>query len=552
MGTLLNRGLFLLILASGLSVACQANLDPAASSNPLPVVRRVVMAVPPPRQEHLVPRNGDQTSAFQVRPVYEYLIGIDPESGKFTPHLATAWNLEPDGLSFRFKLRQGVPFHRGYGEFSSKDVVFSHEQFVREDSAHSNSASFRLEVAGVTPINDYEVVYRLARPFSAFLNVLSEQQGNIGDQVSKAHHEAVGEPTNFEQQLVGTGPYQSLERSQGSYVRFERVPYQHWRVAPDFPEFEFRWVNENSTRLAALLAHEVHLSSVPEEQLGVARASGMQVIEGRVPGQRTYIRYFGPNFQDATKNWAFPDSPLLDVRVRRAFSKAIDRDALNKAFFGGKAVLMHNAHQIPSREGWNPDWVTRFPEEYGYNPSAARALLAEAGYGPAKPLTTNLFLTKETRGLPASLDLTEAIGSYLRAVGVEVNLIPIEDAVKTAGTTPPFKWDNHMDLDITAADLFASIQVKNSGLRPRLAGFATPEMDAVYTRFLREMDDRKRDDLARQWGDLHYNSHASLPLFWISATITVDPAVVADYVWPGSFTGTWSHVEYIRAAAPPR
>ena len=75
----------------------------------------------------------------------------------------------------------------------------------------------------------------------------------------------------------------------------------------------------------------------------------------------------------------------MDIRVRKAFSKAVDRDQLNEAYFGGSAVPMYNAHQNPSREGWDPSWVTRFPDEYGYDPEAGEGAAGGSGLWPQQP-----------------------------------------------------------------------------------------------------------------------------------------------------------------------
>ena len=516
-----------------------------------PKVKRVVMAVTPPSFEFSAPRMGGQPQAFQLRPVYEYLIGIDAETGGFVPELATEWNLEPDGLSFRFKLREGVQFQRDYGEFTAADVVFTHEQFILEDSFHGQRASYDQMVGGVDVVNDYEVIFRLNRPAAEFITVMSAQQGNMGDQVSKAHHAAKGEPLTLDDSVVGTGPYQVLERAQERNLIFERVPDEHWRVTPDFQEIEYRWLAEASTRLAALLAGEVHLASIPKDNVATATDKGMRLIQGKVPGQRTFVRYYCCNFDSEAQTWTNPDTPLMDRRVRKAFSRAVDRDQLNEAYFGGSAVPMYNAHQNPSREGWDPTWVTRFPDEYGYDPVASRELLAEAGFGPGNPVEVNLFVIRETRGIPASLDLTEAIGGYLMDVGAAVNLISVERSGISPGTrNPPFEFNNHLNLDITSSDLFIAIRVKNSGtgLPNRLYGFATAEMDDAYARLISEVDSVKRDAIAREWGNLHYDNHASNPLFWVPAEIVVNPEFVSDYVWPGAFTGTWSHVHNIKAA----
>ncbi|HIG20754.1 MAG TPA: hypothetical protein EYQ78_08380, partial [Candidatus Poseidoniales archaeon] len=79
--------------------------------------------------------------------------------------------------------------------------------------------------------------------------------------MSSKNFDAVGEyPGMDDQPMAGTGPYQFLERSEGSYVRFKRVPYQHWRATPEFEELELRFISEEFTRLAALQVGEVHIT----------------------------------------------------------------------------------------------------------------------------------------------------------------------------------------------------------------------------------------------------------------------------------------------------
>ena len=48
--------------------------------------------------------------------------------------------------------------------------------------------------------------------------------------------------------------------------------------------------------------------------------------------------------------------------MRRALNKAINRDEMNQALFGGKAITMYQNHFNPSRPGWDPTWVQRFPD----------------------------------------------------------------------------------------------------------------------------------------------------------------------------------------------
>ncbi|MFN0073083.1 MAG: ABC transporter substrate-binding protein, partial [Chloroflexota bacterium] len=247
----------------------------AAAAKPAvkPSLQRVTMAVVPPRQENNSIRMLQQPDTWPMRPMYEYLIGLDPETGKAIPQLATEWALEPDNLSFRFKLRRGVPFHGGHGEFTAKDVVFTWQDVIKPDTFASNAPYWRGVLKDVEIVNDYEVIFRLTRPDGTFLDLISESESGFEIR-SKAHADVAGDPSMQDKPLAGTGPYQFKERSQAQYLRYEKVPYQHWRATPDFPEFEFRFRTESSTRFAALQAGEVQLASLPEDLLQQAEGRG--------------------------------------------------------------------------------------------------------------------------------------------------------------------------------------------------------------------------------------------------------------------------------------
>src|SRR5215212_7084732 len=109
---------------------------PTATKPAQPATQRLVMSVLPLRDDTNDVRNVNQPEVWSLRPMYEYLIGFDPHSGKLIPQLATEWKLEPDGASYRFMLRKDVQFHKGYGDFSAKDVVFSWKDLTQADSTH--------------------------------------------------------------------------------------------------------------------------------------------------------------------------------------------------------------------------------------------------------------------------------------------------------------------------------------------------------------------------------------------------------------------------------
>lgn len=68
---------------------------------------------------------GDIISYEMVRQCYNGLTDREPD-GTLKPGLAESWTLEDDGMSYRFKLRQGVKFHSG-NELKASDVKFTFE-----------------------------------------------------------------------------------------------------------------------------------------------------------------------------------------------------------------------------------------------------------------------------------------------------------------------------------------------------------------------------------------------------------------------------------------
>jgi len=96
--------------------------------------------------------------------MYEGLIGNDPSTGAFIPQLAESWAVEPDGKSIRFKLRRGVQFQNGFGEFSARDVVYTYQDLLEKDSVSSNAGVMRDLLDDIEVVNDYEIVARANCP----------------------------------------------------------------------------------------------------------------------------------------------------------------------------------------------------------------------------------------------------------------------------------------------------------------------------------------------------------------------------------------------------
>lgn len=247
-------------------------------------------------------------------------------------------------------------------------------------------------------------------------------------------------------------------------------------------------------------------------------------------------------------------TPISDVRVRRALSKAIDRDQLNKAFEQSKGTLAYLSYFHPTRPGWNPEWEKRFQDEYGYDPAAAKKLLADAGYGPGNPLKHTMNLSGYGF-YPELKDMAEAITNYWRAIGVDVTLQQLDPVVAT-GKSNAREFTNHSQMVSTSVRQFFGIGqqgvgglLNQNGVVGGKSGGDFIELSDLYHNKLRPtIDPSLWDPRFREVGNMMYDRHSMIPLFWLPVYVMVDPKIVADYPFSGTLTGPYADIEYIKPA----
>src|SRR6266567_3804441 len=199
-----------------------------------------------------------QTLSGQLdkRPALEYLVGIDRHTGAYIPELAETWDMAPDGKHWTITLRKGVTFHEHWGEFTARDVRHAVFLITQPESIQSDGSIWRTvmgvtktdtieEVAkkaeqGVEIVDDYKVVFHLKQAVPEFVEMICANTDLVME--SKARWDAGGKEL-YGQKVVGTGPFEFIERKVGSHVLYKRVE-NHWRQTPEYKELEFRWVPE--------------------------------------------------------------------------------------------------------------------------------------------------------------------------------------------------------------------------------------------------------------------------------------------------------------------
>jgi ABC-type transport system substrate-binding protein len=530
-----------------------SNTAPSSSSDAMmdkegPKTTRVVLGLIPARALSNSLRNLGSTSAFQLKPMYEYLMDTHPETRALIPGLAKSWEVEPNGAGLRFFLEEGVAFHdtdgNEAGVMTADDVAWTREDIVTEDS--TNSIRGLMRAAEVEIVNDHEIVFRWEKPDADALDFIGNQVGGM-EINSRADADTLDVGVLKDRPINGTGPYTFVSRAQEQDVVYRKLSSPHWRLDADFEEIQVRWIPENSTRLAALLAREIHITNVPFEQEPTALADGMKIVTGKVNTMRTYFGMQGAYLNDPSdpnSGYKFPDTPLLNKNVRGALNRAIDRDALNEAFFFNLGQKMHAIHVAETHGAYNERWKNEFEDRYGYNPTAARNMLREAGYDSNNPVETNLFVLGVTQ-YSGSEDVIESVAQMWSDVGVKVNLLTWDNAQRSARSRA-LELNNHITLSVLIAPPILALRLNHHTSPPRGGGVEDWVVEEVFEKARRSLDLNVQNQWMQEATNRIYDEYMSIPLFWVPVHATVDPEVVDDWVFPGTVSGTWTHFWNIR------
>ncbi len=307
------------------------------------------------------PTGFDPATLFRVETeniafnIYSGLVTYD-KSGAIVPDLAENWETK-DQRTWTFNLRKGIEWQKGYGKLTAEDVLYSYNRILNPNTASPYRGEFK-NVDSLQAPDAGKVVITLKAPDANFLHqVANYHQGQV---LKKEAVEKFGD--QYKWNAVGTGPFALESFTPSSEIVLVRHE-GYFRGKPTLERILFRIIKDDDTGAVALQNGEVDLAMriSPNETLKRLEADGRFNMHRGLTGQALHM--FNPDVK-----------PLSDVRVRRAFAHAIDREAIIKATnpLTDKKVI----NLVPDFMDVYTDNVPR----YDYNPERAKQLLAEAGY----------------------------------------------------------------------------------------------------------------------------------------------------------------------------
>ncbi|GBE42375.1 periplasmic dipeptide transport protein precursor [bacterium BMS3Bbin10] len=447
-----------------------------------------------------------------ARHIFDRLVHTDSNQ-KLVPGLAESWKAVDD-TTWEFKLRKGVKWHDG-SPFTADDVVFT---FGRAVSVPNSPSGFGTYIKGKTAVkvDDFTVHIKTAKPYPLMPNDIS-----TFSIVSKKYGAtAKTEDYNSGKAAIGTGPFKFKEYVPGDRFVFVRNE-DYWGKKPEWDTVTLKPIKSPPSRVAAMLAGDVDMiAQVPtidierlkkEPKLSLSQGVSNRVIYLHLDHQRDNSPFVKAKDGGDIKN------PLKDVRVRRAISKAINRDAIVDRVMEGIAI---KAGQLLP-EGFFG--VSPNLKPVAYDPEGAKKLLAEAGVPDGFKLTIHGPNDRYIN----DAKIVEAIAQMLTRIGIKTEVVTMPRSVyfKRASRGGPDKTPEFSFILVgwgagsgeASSPLKSLIHTydKSRGFGASNRGrYSNSQVDKLIEDALATVDDAKRQDLLAKATEIAIGDVAIIPLHY--------------------------------------
>jgi len=337
--------------------------------------------------------------------------------------LAESWTVSPDGKVITIKIRPEATFSDGK-PVTADDVVFTFETIANPKIDCPNIRSYYDKVSKVEKLDRLTVRVTFSETYFQ-----AEETALDTEIIPKHIYEpyVTKDPESFnkirDDPIVGSGPYKLERWVTGKEVVLVRNE-NYWGRKPALDRLVFTFIKNPQAEYQALLKGEIDMMAPTPQQYDVSK------------GDAKFLEKFRINKYSSPLNGYFfigynQENPLFqDKMVRRAFTMALDREALIKnVLYGVGQVAVGTFYP----EGVQHD---KSIKAWPFDLDESKKLLAQAGW---KDTDGDGVLDKDGRKLEFEYLMTtdnpvgEQVARYfkdqLQKLGVRVNLSPLEWSV---------------------------------------------------------------------------------------------------------------------------
>jgi ABC-type transport system substrate-binding protein len=329
---------------------------------------------------------------------YECLLNTKAD-GAIEPALATSYKQSADHLSYTFTLRPNVKFQNG-AAMTSADVVYTFDRLMKGTQGISKELFPTLK--GVTADSPTSVTFTLSSADAGFVNNMANPLVWGCAILSKK----AGESNKLGLNMVGTGPWQQMSYRSKSELKLTRYA-NYWGTKAATKNLDVLYVPNSTTQVSDLQAGKVDLI--------LADGAGAKSLAGNSKVSVDKIVSDSTAFLQINNL----SKPFDNQLVRQALTLAINRDQLAEKAYQGAATA---SAYVPPGTSWAPTANKLANSQQDI--AKAKTLLAQAGY-PNGFSTSLMYLSNYDSG---TNDLNAAIKSQLAAVGIKVELQPLQVA----------------------------------------------------------------------------------------------------------------------------
>jgi oligopeptide transport system substrate-binding protein len=457
--------------------------------------------------------SSEMTSHGYIMQIFSGLLRID-ENLATVPDIAENWDISEDYLTYTFHLRKDVVFQDGQ-KVTAADFKYSWERAC-QPATQSITASTYLgdivgandvlagkttEIRGVKVIDDATLQVTIDAPKSYFLSKLAYPTTFVVERSN------VSQGDQWWQQPIGTGPFKLKEWQAGNLLVLERNG-RYYGELPKLQQVRYQlWagVPMNMYEMGQIDVTSVYVSDIDK----VTDPAGPFHDQLQVTPELSFS-WIG-------FNTAKP--PFDDMRVRQAFTMALDKDKIISLVFRD---LVQRADGIlpPGMPGYNPNLVG-----LEYNVGQAKELIKESRYGDVSNLPP-ITLTTSGYGGNISSALTAAITQWRENLGVEVTVRQLEPDwfLYHLREEKDEMFDMGWIADYPHPQDFLDVLFR-TGAENNYAEYSNHAVDVLLDEANTEMDSAKSLQLYQQAEQLLVNDAAMLPLWFGKNYILVKPYV---------------------------
>ncbi len=458
--------------------------------------------------------------------------------------------LSKNGKIYRIHIRKGVKYHP-HPAFEGKDRFVTSQDFVNQikrlafkpvkslgtwlfegrlldfdDYTNRVGESFEKmlsdNIKGVRAINEHTLELEFLKKEPIILNFLT-----MNFVTPLPQEVIVYEKNNFDNVMVGTGPFLLTERTDSSFVltafkdyRKDFYPSVGDRYAnrenlisssnqqiPFVNKINFTVIKDEEDRMQAFIEHKIDFINLPKKYV-----SSFVVLHGDLTQKLKKQKIVLKHFASISSDWISFNmkDPILgkNKELREAIAYAINYDDYTSVVTKG-ANRRANSIYNPGIPGYNP----RKSLPFKFDLKKARELMKKAGYPEGRGLPPITYSTRSDTGI--HLEVGDFIKKNLAEIGIKVNveILKFSEFLKKGRAGELQLFLDRWIYDYPDAENLIQLLITKNHPGINKSGFSNSDLDKLYYQYVQEADEERK---VRLMGEIEKIVFQEVP--WIMLT----------------------------------